>query len=196
MNVTGWLNQLATPIKLAPNDRLGGVEWLGRGEALGPEATAIDAAGRVHTGTRDGRVLRLDPAIGGFATLADTGGRPLGMVFDPAGTLYLCDASRGLLALSPQGALRTLATEQGGVRFGFADGIERGPDGTLYFSDASARSGSARTSSSPAGAAACSPTTRSPERSSCCSPACSSPTALRWRATAPTCCSTRPERTG
>jgi sugar lactone lactonase YvrE len=117
------------------------VEWLGKGVALGPEATAIDAAGRVHTGTSDGRILRLDPATGQLTTLATTGGRPLGMVFDDTGTLFVCDAKKGLLALSPQGTLRVVATEHGGVRFGLTDDVDRAPDGTLYFSDASSRFG-------------------------------------------------------
>ena len=128
----------AFPADAAP---LSPVEWLGTGDALGPEATAFDAAGRVHTGTSDGRILQLDPASGKFTTLAATGGRPLGMVFDDAGTLYVCDAKRGLLALSREGTLRVLATEHGGVRFGLTDDVDRAPDGTLFFTDASSRFG-------------------------------------------------------
>lgn len=125
----------------APNARLRGVETLGAAAAPGPEAIAIDARGRVHTGTRDGRVLRLDPATGAFETLASTGGRPLGLAFDRDGRLYVADARRGLLALTPSGALESLATGAGGVPFGLADDVDVGPDGTVYFSDASSRFG-------------------------------------------------------
>jgi sugar lactone lactonase YvrE len=125
--------------RFAPNGRLRGVEELGRGVALGPEAIAIDARGRVHTGTRDGRILRLDPATGALETLATTGGRPLGLAFGRDGTLYVADAERGLLSLSPGGALETLATSAGGVRFGLPDDVDVGPDGTVYFTDASSR---------------------------------------------------------
>ena len=62
----------------APNHRLRGVERLGEGVVHGPEATALDAAGHVYTGTRDGTVLRLDPATKAFTEVARTGGRPLG----------------------------------------------------------------------------------------------------------------------
>src|SRR5574341_813433 len=81
----------------APNDALARVEWLGKGQVRGPEATAVDAAGRVHTGAADGRILRLDPASGALETVASTGGRPLGLAFGPDGTLYVCDAVKGLL---------------------------------------------------------------------------------------------------
>ncbi len=125
----------------APNDRLRGVEWLARGVALGPEAVAIDSRGRVHTGTRDGRILRLDPASGAVEVLATTGGRPLGMAFDPSGRLVVCDAVKGLLALSASGEVATLATGHGGAPFGFLDDADAGADGTVYFSDASSKFG-------------------------------------------------------
>ncbi len=126
----------------APNDALARVEWLGRGQFRGPESTAMDAAGRVVTGVADGRILRFDPVRGGFEAVASTGGRPLGLAFGLDGTLYVCDAVKGLLSLAP-GAKepRTLATGYGGVPFRLADDVDVGPDGTVYFSDASSRFG-------------------------------------------------------
>lgn len=130
----------------APNDALAKVEWLGKGQVPGPEATAVDAAGRVYTGVADGRILRLDEARGGFEEVARTGGRPLGLAFGPDGTLYVCDAEKGLLALAP-GAKepRTLATGHGGVPFRLADDVDVGADGTVYFTDASSRFGVTQT---------------------------------------------------
>jgi len=125
----------------APNDRLRAVEWLGRGVALGPEATAIDARGRVHTGTRDGRILRLDAASGSFETVATTGGRPLGIAFDATGRLVVCDAAKGLLAVGTDGKVATLATGHGGVPFRLVDDVTVAPDGTIYFTDASSKFG-------------------------------------------------------
>jgi len=127
--------------KLAPDDRLRGVERLLGGVALGPEAVAIDPSGRPCTGTRDGRILCLDPASGAAEQRAITGGRPLGLAFDRAGRLYVCDAVKGLLAVSPSGAVETLATGHGGVPFAFTDDVDVGPDGTVYFTDASSRFG-------------------------------------------------------
>jgi sugar lactone lactonase YvrE len=123
----------------APNDRLRHVETLGRGIALGPEATAIDAEGRVYTGTSTGRILRLDPATGTVVPIATTGGRPLGMAFEKSGRLLICDADKGLLALSPSGTLKTLVTQQGGVPFRFTNDVDVAPDGIVYFTDTSRR---------------------------------------------------------
>jgi sugar lactone lactonase YvrE len=128
-----------------PNDGFRGLERLGAGVAPGAEAIAIDAAGRPYTGTRDGRILRLDPATRAFAEVASTGGRPLGLAFDRAGNLYVCDGERGLLRLAaPDGAhpeLTPLVASHGGVPFRLTDDVDVGPDGTVYFTDASSRFG-------------------------------------------------------
>jgi sugar lactone lactonase YvrE len=117
------------------------VARLGRGDAIGPEATAIDREGRLHTGTADGRILRLRPD-GSFETLARTGGRPLGMAFDADGGLLVADHRRGLLRLAPaeSGVVpEVLVTEADGVPLGFANDVAVGPDGVVYFTDASSR---------------------------------------------------------
>lgn len=126
---------------LAPDERLRGTERLLSGVALGPEAVAIDPRGHPCTGTRDGRILCVDPATGAAEQRAVTGGRPLGLAFDRSGRLYVCDATRGLLAVSPSGAVEVLSTGQGGVPFRLTDDVDVGPDGTVYFSDASSRFG-------------------------------------------------------
>ncbi|HYQ81222.1 MAG TPA: SMP-30/gluconolactonase/LRE family protein, partial [Anaeromyxobacteraceae bacterium] len=124
----------------APNDALAAVEWLGKGQVRGPESTAVDQAGRVYTGTADGRILRFDPGRGDFEEVATTGGRPLGLAFGADGTLYVCDAEKGLLSLAPGATVpRTLATGHGGVPFRLVDDVDVGPDGTVYFTDASSR---------------------------------------------------------
>lgn len=124
-----------------PNDGFRGLERLAAGELDGPEAIALDAQGRVVTGTADGRIARLDPATGRVEVIAATGGRPLGLAYDREGGLYVCDVLRGLLRLAPSGELRVLATAHGGVPFGFIDDVDVAPDGTVYFSDASSKFG-------------------------------------------------------
>lgn len=128
----------------APNDRLRWVEWVGKGTVDGPEAVAVDGLGRVYAGTRDGRIVRLESGGRTFETVARTGGRPLGLAFGADGTLYVADAAKGLLALSPGGKLRVLATGHGDAPFGFTDDVDVGPDGTVYFTDASSRFGLAQ----------------------------------------------------
>ena len=126
---------------LAENQRLRAVEWVGGAAVHKPEATAIDAQGRVLAGVDDGRVVRIDPHSGEVTTFAATGGRPLGLAFDGEGTLYVANASRGLQRVSTQGEVTTVATEHGGVPFRFTDDVAVAPEGTVYFTDASSRFG-------------------------------------------------------
>src|SRR2546422_7199081 len=61
----------------ARNDRLAAMERLSLGADHGPEAVALDAAGRGHTATREGRILRVRPPRSGAQTDADTERAPL-----------------------------------------------------------------------------------------------------------------------
>ena len=78
-------------------------------------------------------------ADGTVETFADTGGRPLGLAFTAGGRLIVADARKGLLSVSPGGAITVLATEANGVPFGFTDDVDVAADGTIYFTDASSR---------------------------------------------------------
>ena len=135
-----WDAPRAPPPPAAPDTRLAAAERIGRGAVPGPESIAIAADGRPYAGTADGRIVRARED-GTVETWASTGGRPLGIEFAPDGTLWVADAARGLLAVSPSGEVRVAATEHGGVRFGFTDDVAIGPDGTVYFTDASTRFG-------------------------------------------------------
>jgi sugar lactone lactonase YvrE len=129
---------------LAPNEELRAAELLGLGRVRGPEDVAVDAAGRVYGGQEDGTVVRITLGADGSETLetfADTGGRPLGLHFDATGHLWVADAEKGLLSIDPAGGITVHATGAGGVPFGFTDDLDIGPDGTVYFSDASSRWG-------------------------------------------------------
>ena len=123
---------------LAPNERLARARPVARGEIYGPEDVDVDAEGRLYAALEDGRVVRIGPD-GTVEDWLNTGGRPLGIDFDPAGNLVICDAVRGLLSAAPDGAVTVLATEAGGRPFGFTDDVDVASDGTSYFSDASWR---------------------------------------------------------
>jgi sugar lactone lactonase YvrE len=125
----------------AVNDRLAGVERIGEGAAVGPEDVDVDAQGRIYGGYLDGRILRFDPQGRLLDTFADTGGRPLGLDFAPNGMLLVADAKKGLLAIRPDGGLRALSTEANGMPYKFTDDVDVGPDGMVYFSDASNKFG-------------------------------------------------------
>lgn len=124
----------------ATNARLATVERLiGLGE--GPEAAAAGPGGLVYTGLQDGRIVRFDPDSSAPAeTFAATGGRPLGMLFDRAGVnLIVADAFRGLLSVSPDGAVVVLVDSIAGAKMVFVNDVDIAPDGTIWFSDASQR---------------------------------------------------------
>lgn len=125
---------------LAPNERLRLSDLLAKGQLAQPEDTAMDASGRIHTGTADGWIVRLDGEGDGDPNRwVETGGRPLGLDFDRQGNLVVADAERGLLSISPRGETRVLTREAEGLPFRLADGVDAGPDGNIYFTDASTR---------------------------------------------------------
>lgn len=124
---------------LAPNDRLKEAELLVVGKVDGPEDVEVDAAGRITTGTADGRVLTIEPD-GTIRTLANTGGRPVGIATAPDGQLIVADANKGLLSIDPaDGKITTLSTSADDVPFKLVDDVAVASDGTIYFSDASSK---------------------------------------------------------
>ena len=122
---------------LARNTDLQKAELLAQGQLLGPEDIAFDSQGRLHAGLHDGRIVRLDG--GKVVTIANTGGRPLGMQFDKAGNLIICDAWKGLLQLGQDGQFTTLVSEVNGVPLMFTDDLDIADDGRIYFTDASTK---------------------------------------------------------
>ncbi|MFF5174542.1 SMP-30/gluconolactonase/LRE family protein [Micromonospora sp. NPDC000089] len=115
--------------------------------AHGPEDVLVDPDGRVISGTEDGRLWwwPTDAPTGTEPRLlAETGGRPLGVELDRRdGSLVVCDAYRGLLRVTPDGAVRELTGTApttgtaGGVHL--ADNAAVAADGTVYFTDSSDR---------------------------------------------------------
>jgi sugar lactone lactonase YvrE len=106
----------------------------------GPEDVVVDAEGRIYTGLVDGRIVRLAPDGIGVETVADTGGRPLGLEFYGDDELLVCDAKAGLLTLDlSNGKLTTLATEAAGLPLVFCNNAAVAADGTVYFTDSSRR---------------------------------------------------------
>lgn len=122
----------------APNERLQPIEWWAK-QLIGPEAITIAPDGQLLAGLKDGRIVKLKVGVDTPEVIADTKGRPLALAQHPDGRLIICDAHAGLLALDGSGKLETLATAQGGIPFNFVDDLAIAKDGTIYFSDASAR---------------------------------------------------------
>ncbi|MEZ0111828.1 sugar lactone lactonase YvrE [Catenulispora sp. EB89] len=105
----------------------------------GPEHIAVDAAGTLFTGLADGRILRVTPE-GEARTVADTGGRPLGLEMLGEDALVVCDAYRGLLEVQLSDAtVRVLVSEVEGEPLTFCSNAAVAADGSTYFTQSSRR---------------------------------------------------------
>ncbi|MGN9911552.1 SMP-30/gluconolactonase/LRE family protein [Phytohabitans sp. LJ34] len=109
------------------------------GGARGPEDVVADPEGRIVTGTEDGWIWRFPPGAAP-ERLVNTGGRPLGIELDPRdGSLIVCDAYRGLLRITGDGAITDLTRSAGGTPILLCNNAAVARDGTVYFTDSSNR---------------------------------------------------------
>ena len=123
----------------SPNDKLSGTTHMVPGIGHGPEDVTLGPDGYFYAGLQDGRIIRFRPDGSGEETFVNTGGRPLGMQFDADGNLIVADAFKGLLYISPRGAISVLTDSVNGEKMLFPDDLDIAADGTIWFSDASRR---------------------------------------------------------
>ncbi len=103
----------------------------------GTEDVLVDH-GNVFTGVEDGRILRLTRDGRRLDTIADTGGRPLGIEAYPDGRLLVCDAARGLLLVERvSGDIEVLVERGEDLRV--CNNAAVAADGTVYFTDSTNR---------------------------------------------------------
>ncbi|ODT86129.1 SMP-30/gluconolactonase/LRE family protein [Phenylobacterium sp. SCN 70-31] len=117
------------------------VRTLDLGPGAGPEDCAALADGRLACGLADGRIVVVEADLSGVAgVMANTGGRPLGITVRGHDVL-VADARKGLLRITPDGAVAVLraAWPEGDLRF--ADELATTPDGGIWLTDASSRWG-------------------------------------------------------
>ncbi len=120
------------------NTRLSDIQRMSFGDGHKPEDVAIDSDGRIYAGFEDGRIVQLQYG-NSLNVFANTGGRPLGLAFDSQGNLIVTDAIKGLLSIDASGAVKVLATEADGLKFGCLNDLDVGTDGTIYFTEASSK---------------------------------------------------------
>ena len=145
-----------------PNEALRSVRPLGDAIGLGPEDVWVKD-GYAYTGLADGRIVRVridgqtasgpapiqpvipggtaQPVSGAVEKVAETGGRPLGLMHDPFGNIVVADAKKGLFAITPNGQVVVVADRFENRPLMFVDDLDIAKDGTIYFSDASMRYG-------------------------------------------------------
>lgn len=137
-----WDEPVAPPLTgvLEPRGELADAVEIGRGLLDSAEDVAVGADGSLYTGQHDGRLVRLfrrDEAWQ-METIAQLTDLPvLGLQWAADGRL-IAAASDGLYAVDvTTGVTQTLVTELNGRPLGFADDLDIGPDGTIYFTEAS-----------------------------------------------------------
>lgn len=123
----------------APNDKLKDIQKFGVGVGVGPEGIAVDAAGRIYAGYKDGRIVMFSSNAASFQELAKSvGGRPLGITFGPNGGLVIADAYKGLITVGGTSTPKLLDTKVDGKTMVFADDVDNTRlDKNVYFTDAS-----------------------------------------------------------
>lgn len=130
--------ELAGPY--AENDRLDRGERWQIPDGQGPEDVAVGPSDDAFVGIEDGRILRFPAGGGTPVTIAETGGRPLGIEVDRDGTLVVCDAYRGLLRVDPSdGEVAVLLDSFAGRPLLLCDNATIATDGTIYLSDSTQR---------------------------------------------------------
>jgi len=124
----------------APNTRLAGLHRIDIGSDFGPEHIAFGPDGKLYAAMTSGTLLRMDADGEQREVFASTGGRVLGFDFDAQGRMLVADAVKGLLSIGRDGRVDLLADHVGPddpIRY--ANALVVAPDGTAYFTDASAR---------------------------------------------------------
>ncbi|WP_369820423.1 SMP-30/gluconolactonase/LRE family protein [Rhizobacter sp. Root29] len=124
----------------AANTRLAQLHRIDIGSEFGPEHIAFGPDGKLYAAMTSGTLLRMDADGSRREVLASTGGRVLGFDFDAQGRMLAADAMKGLLAIGVDGKVELLADSVGpGDPIRYANSVVVAPDGTVYFTDASAR---------------------------------------------------------
>ena len=138
INPAAWTPPVAPELTgvYAQNSDLAKIERL-KVDGFAPEDVAIDGQDRVYCGTEDGRIFRFQADGTRPEVFANTGGRPLGLIFDRDGNLIVADAIKGLLAIAVDGSISVLTTQAEDVPFRCTNDLDIAADGTIYFTDAS-----------------------------------------------------------
>ncbi len=121
------------------NDLLATAVGITLGEHEGPEDATIGADGRIYLTTTGGHVVAVDG--GRIFDFSFPDGRPLGIETDSDGSLVVANAYLGLQRIDRDGNVTTLLSEVDGQPLIYANNLAIGPDGTIYFSEASSKFG-------------------------------------------------------
>jgi len=126
----------------ATNHRLVGLQRVPIPELSGPEDLVQAPDGTLYATSKEGVIVHRPPDADTFTPFLTLGGRPLGLEWDEAGDrLVVADAYDGLWAVTVDREARRLTREVDGQRIVYANSVTAARDGTLYFTEASAKFG-------------------------------------------------------
>ncbi len=148
-----------TPAPYPEDDKLVGVEIIDLAGRIGPEDVVVNARGEAFAATLNGEIMRISADRKTVDVFANTGGRPLGLVFDATGDLIVADPFRGLLRIRSAGSagateaplIETLIPARGAQDTSagpakpedqglcYINNVDVGPDGMIYFTDSTNR---------------------------------------------------------
>jgi sugar lactone lactonase YvrE len=102
-----------------------------------PEGVAVHPDGSVWCGGERGQIYRVDPDAGSIEQVASTDGFCLGMAFDAAGDLFVCDLRHAAVMRveTATGRVERFATHAGGHEIRVPNYPAFDADGRLYVSD-------------------------------------------------------------
>lgn len=130
------------------NDRLAAAEPVALGQLDGAEDLVFDLQDNLYTSDRHGNILRFAaPDYSVREVYAHIGGHPLGVHIAADGCLYTCVSGMGLYKVTPERDVvrlsdqtnRSLLSIIDDSRMRFADDMDFGPDGNVYFTEATIR---------------------------------------------------------
>jgi sugar lactone lactonase YvrE len=122
------------------NQALAALEIIELPDTHGPEDLAV-LGNEIYAATREGWIIRYNEKTGEQTKWVNTGGSPLGLVFDKENNLLIADAYKGLLKVTPSGEITVLTRQVDGTDIAYADDLDVTADGKIYFSDASTKFG-------------------------------------------------------
>lgn len=119
------------------NDKLSPIQKMADGQCPDCEDVAVDSNGIVYGGAIDGRIIEFSADFKKSRTIANTGGRPLGMITDNNGTIYVADGVKGLLSVSKNGQVKLLTDSFENRKICFPDDLALASDSSILFTEAS-----------------------------------------------------------
>ena len=128
---------------LEKNNALSSSLVIGKGIIKSPENLAVSPDGVVFAGSwKSGVVYRIDVAPDEsqkIEVFAKTGGGNLGVKFDKAGNLLVCNSPRGLLSVDPKGQITVLVDHVEDLKVNLPDDLDIDSSGKIYFTNASSK---------------------------------------------------------